>query len=75
MFSEKDAKIFKEYEDHLGSLLKFIPPLIDNNLPSPGGSFADKFGSLKTAAELAKIALFNRGAVLPFYDLLTAPAS
>ena len=56
MFSEKDAKVFSQYEDHLGKLMKFIPPLIDNNLPSVDGSFADKFGSLRTAGQLVKIA-------------------
>ena len=55
--------------------MKFIPPLIDNNLPAIDGSYSDKFGSFKTAARLAGIAMRNRDSVLPFYDLLTAPAS
>jgi hypothetical protein len=55
--------------------MKFIPPLIDYNLPSVEGSYNDKFESLKTAASLVKIGLSNRDCVLPFYDLLTAPAS
>lgn len=75
MFSKKDAEIFSKYEKHLGKLMKFIPPLIDQNLPSVEGSYSDKFGSLKTAAKLTKVALLNRDCVLPFYDLLTAPAS
>lgn len=74
-FSKKDAEIMSKYEDHLGKLMKFIPPLIDNNLPSPDGSYSDKFGSLQTAAKLVKIAMQNKDCVLPFYDLLTAPAS
>lgn len=75
MFSKKDAETFSQYENHITKLMKFIPPLIDNNLPSVEGTYSDKFGSLKTAASLLKIGLRNRDCVLPFYDLLTAPAS
>ena len=41
-WSKKDALIFPKYEDHLSKLLKFIPPLLDYNLPLPYGNFSEK---------------------------------
>lgn len=74
-FSKKDAEVFPKYEKHLGDLMKFIPPLIDYNLPTTSGTFTEKWSSFSTARKLVKIALKNRENVLPFYDLLTAPAN
>lgn len=54
------------------SMMKFIPPLIDHNLPSPDSG---KLRFMRETLSFGKLCWNHREKILPFYDLLTAPAS
>lgn len=75
-FSKRDADAYFEYEEFLGAVREIVSPLLDSAPPEPmRGALRERVRTGKTIAEVAKQALKHRAALMPFYELYTAPAS
>jgi hypothetical protein len=75
-FSARDAETYPRYEEFLSQARELIQPLLDAPLVSPfSPNSADRAIALRTAAKLGGLAFRNRGVLVPFYELLTAPAA
>lgn len=77
-FSQKDAKVFSEYEHQLERIVSAIDPLLDNpavSLPSiMSSSLKDKWSSLKPVRALMGSVKSMGSDIQAFYELMTAPA-
>jgi phytoene dehydrogenase-like protein len=75
-FSVKDAAAFKQYEDFLGTVRDIVSPLLDSSPPNPfQGRFHERWHAVKTIAKVSQLAWKHSDALVPFYELFTAPAS
>ena len=75
-FSEQDADAFIEYENFLGKIREILEPLLDGPPPDVSqGSWRTRLDSLQMMNHLCKVGYKNREILIPFYELLTAPAS
>jgi phytoene dehydrogenase-like protein len=75
-FSAKDAAAYVEYERFLKQVRSIIAPLLDSPLPSPlNGRLHERLHALRTLFKVALAAARNASALVPFYELLTAPAN
>eukprot|EP00638_Chattonella_subsalsa_P017957 CAMPEP_0117863124 /NCGR_PEP_ID=MMETSP0950-20121206/5402_1 /TAXON_ID=44440 /ORGANISM="Chattonella subsalsa, Strain CCMP2191" /LENGTH=561 /DNA_ID=CAMNT_0005713849 /DNA_START=54 /DNA_END=1737 /DNA_ORIENTATION=+ len=74
-FSEKDAMRFQEYESLLSQMSDIIQPFLD--CPPPNifeGSIASRVQSAKNIYQITKAGMQNTSALVPLYELFTAPA-
>jgi len=75
-FSPKDAAAYPRYEAFLGQVRELVQPLLDAPLVAPWAeNRKDRAVAMRTALTLAKLAIKNRKVLVPFYELLTAPAA
>ncbi|KAK3255004.1 hypothetical protein CYMTET_35801, partial [Cymbomonas tetramitiformis] len=75
-FSRKDADAYEKYEEFLGQVREVVTPLLDGPPPNPfEGGYHEKMATMRQASKLLSAAFRNRQVLVPFYELLTAPAS
>lgn len=75
-FSAKDADAYPRYEEFLGACRDIVQPLLDGAPPNPmEGKLHERVDTVRRLSELAKRGAQHRGALVPFYELFTAPAS
>jgi hypothetical protein len=75
-FSKKDAEAYPKYEAFLSQVREIVSPILDGPPPNPfAGKWMERKRSMQQLWTLARVAMKNRNAVVPFYELFTAPAS
>ena len=75
-FSKKDADAMEHYENFLSKIRKFIHPILDGAPPDLSqGTIKERLDTLSRITQLIKIGFENKQVVIPFYELLTAPAT
>jgi hypothetical protein len=77
-FSEKDADALPQYENFLEQVRTIVNPLIDG--PPPDFTFSkgrknERLQNIKQILQLSKLSMKNSNVLIPFYELLTGPAS
>lgn len=74
-FSTRDADAYPKYEEFLGEIREIMQPLLDNAPPDlTQGRWREKLRTLSTIKDLVTVGYKNREVLVPFYELLTAPA-
>jgi len=75
-FSARDAANFPKYEEFLGKVRDIVSPLLDNAPPDLSqGAYQERLRTLKSLELLTTQCLRHRDVLVPFYELLTGPAS
>ncbi len=77
-FSARDADAFPAYEAFLGQARELVEPLLDAAPPDPldtAASWAERRHTLATLSTLMSVGWKHRQALVPFYELFTAPAA
>ncbi len=75
-FSQRDAISYSKYEEYLSGVRELVQPLLDNAPPDlTQGKWREKLRTASTLLEMARVAVKHRKSIIPFYELLTAPAS
>lgn len=74
-FSAKDADAYFEYEEFLSEARALVSPLLDAAPPDPtSGRASERARTARVMADIASACFRHRGALIPFYELFTAPA-
>lgn len=75
-FSKTDAESFPLYESFLEDARAIISPILDAPPPDIlSGSMKQRWSALRQMLSVGKVAMARRKAILPLYELFTAPAS
>eukprot|EP01062_Namystynia_karyoxenos_P005841 TRINITY_DN1200_c0_g2_i1.p1 TRINITY_DN1200_c0_g2~~TRINITY_DN1200_c0_g2_i1.p1 ORF type:complete len:800 (+),score=247.85 TRINITY_DN1200_c0_g2_i1:92-2491(+) len=75
-FSEHDADQYPLYENFLQQVREMMQPLLDGPPPDPfQGALRERADALRRMGQLVRVGRKHKEAVIPFYELLTAPAT
>jgi len=77
-FSAADAAAYPEYEAFLGQCRDLVTPLLDSPPPNPleaHASIIERARAVSTLSTMVRAGFRHKDAVVPFYELFTAPAA
>jgi len=73
--SQRDARLYPEYDEHLTRLTTFFEPYLDAPPPGPAHSWEERMDQFRTASKLVRNAWNLGKEVMDFHEILTAPAT
>ena len=74
-FSPRDADSYIEYELFLNTIREIVQPIVDAPPPQLGSSWSDNRRNICTIKDLVKVGYRNKQCLVPFLELMVAPAT